>query len=251
MRKLIINADDFGMCNSINIGILECFLRRKISQVSIMPTAPYFSEAIQLVKDYKIPCGIHLTLASEWDLVKWKPITDAKTIVDEDGFFLPHVNLLKNKANNSEIKRELENQIVKVMDYGIVPTHLDSHIEVYNWEIIEELSTKYQIISRELLIRNSICNLFHLSISGDCWKDKLSSLIKYLNCLDNKIISIIVCHPSIPGSDLSNLCSSKWEGRKKWSLDIRISDYECLLNSKPSLLNKFKLINFKYFGKKN
>lgn len=38
-----------------------------------------------------IDVGVHLTLTSEWDAVKWRPLTHAPSLVDEAGFFLPLV----------------------------------------------------------------------------------------------------------------------------------------------------------------
>jgi len=38
-----------------------------------------------------IDVGIHLTLTSEWDALKWRPLTQADSLVDENGNFFPLV----------------------------------------------------------------------------------------------------------------------------------------------------------------
>ena len=45
MKKLIINADDFGLHPLINKGIIEGYQKGMITSTSIMPGAPYFNES--------------------------------------------------------------------------------------------------------------------------------------------------------------------------------------------------------------
>jgi predicted glycoside hydrolase/deacetylase ChbG (UPF0249 family) len=39
--------------------------------------------------------GLHFAITSEWDNVKWRPLTDCSTLKNEDGYFYPM--LFKNK----------------------------------------------------------------------------------------------------------------------------------------------------------
>ena len=50
------------------------------------------SEAVRLLKENPgLDVGVHLALTSEWDNVKWRPLTAAPSIVDEDGYLMPMV----------------------------------------------------------------------------------------------------------------------------------------------------------------
>ena len=63
MKKLIINADDFGLHPLINKGIIEGHQKGMITSTSIMPGAPYFEEAANLAaQNPELGIGIHLTL---------------------------------------------------------------------------------------------------------------------------------------------------------------------------------------------
>ena len=63
MKKLIINADDFGLHPLINKGIIEGHQKGMITSTSIMPGAPYFKEAANLAaQNPELGIGIHLTL---------------------------------------------------------------------------------------------------------------------------------------------------------------------------------------------
>jgi hypothetical protein len=65
--------------------------------------------------------GVHLALTSEWDNVKWRPLTSAPSLVDQDGYFFAMVQPrpgfpLKTSIRESdwsiaEIERELRAQL--------------------------------------------------------------------------------------------------------------------------------------------
>ena len=50
MKQLIINADDFGLHPLINKGIIKGHSEGIITSTSLMPSAPYIDEAVQLAK---------------------------------------------------------------------------------------------------------------------------------------------------------------------------------------------------------
>ena len=53
---------------------------------------PWITHAATLFNAHRqIDIGIHLTLTSEWDAVKWRPLTQAESLIDENGHFLPIV----------------------------------------------------------------------------------------------------------------------------------------------------------------
>lgn len=63
IKKLIVNADDFGLHTLINQGIIKGHRDGFITSTSIMPSANAYEEAVALAKDNpKLGIGIHLTL---------------------------------------------------------------------------------------------------------------------------------------------------------------------------------------------
>lgn len=50
MKRLIVNADDFGLCASVNRGVLEAHRRGIVTSASLLATAPGFEEAAPLHK---------------------------------------------------------------------------------------------------------------------------------------------------------------------------------------------------------
>ena len=130
MKQLIINADDFGLHPLINKGIIKGHSEGIITSTSLMPSAPYFDEAVQLAKaNPSLGVGIHLTLVGG---VKPACTNGVNSLLTADGVFAEDYTVFAKKwytgsIKKNELVKELETQIEKVLAAGIKPTHIDSH----------------------------------------------------------------------------------------------------------------------------
>lgn len=142
MKKLIINADDFGFCPSVNYGILYAFQHGIVSSTSMMANMPGFDHAVSLAKQVPdLSIGVHLTMTAH------KPILQThKTMCDKQGFFDKQH---KDAYDLDEIYLEFKAQIEKVKAAGIAITHLDSHHHVHTLErlrpVMERLLKEYDL----------------------------------------------------------------------------------------------------------
>lgn len=130
MKQLIINADDFGLHPLINKGIIKGHSEGIITSTSLIPSAPYFDEAMQLAKaNPSLGVGIHLTLVGG---VKPACTSGVNSLLTADGVFAEDYTVFAKKwytgsIKKNELVKELETQIEKVLAAGIKPTHIDSH----------------------------------------------------------------------------------------------------------------------------
>ncbi len=130
MIQLIINADDFGLCASVNKAIINCFKAGNLTSTTLMVNMPGTSEAVNLAKENPgLGIGLHFCLT------EGKPLSTAKTIIDENGNFLSRERFIKmaatNKINFSDVKMEFDAQLSKAKSFGIPITHIDSHQHVH------------------------------------------------------------------------------------------------------------------------
>jgi predicted glycoside hydrolase/deacetylase ChbG (UPF0249 family) len=132
--KLIVNADDFGISEAVNRGIVEAHVRGIVTSTSIMATAPKFEHAVELARQRpSLAVGVHLVLTEQ------RPLTGAAaaaSLVRPDGTFEPHLKqLLKKRLRGlvamSEVRSELDAQIRRVRSAGIAINHLDGHQHVH------------------------------------------------------------------------------------------------------------------------
>lgn len=89
-RRLIVRVDDAGFSWAANIGCLRACTDGIARSVEVMMPCAWTAHAAQLFGAHpQIDIGIHLTLTSEWDAVKWRPLTQATSLTDAQGSFLP------------------------------------------------------------------------------------------------------------------------------------------------------------------
>lgn len=77
MRKyLIINADDFGMCHSANMAVLDLFQSGCIHSTTLMACCPWAKEAVALCHQHpEIHVGLHVAHTAEWENYRWGPMS--------------------------------------------------------------------------------------------------------------------------------------------------------------------------------
>lgn len=130
MRRLIVNADDFGLHAAVNQGIQAAHTDGIVSSASLMAGGAAFDEAVQIARECpRLGVGVHLTLVGARPVLS---AAEVPSLVDETGAFFGSYPLfikrfLCGKIRLTEVERELAAQIEQVRLAGIQPSHLDSH----------------------------------------------------------------------------------------------------------------------------
>jgi predicted glycoside hydrolase/deacetylase ChbG (UPF0249 family) len=132
--RLIVNADDFGLSEAVNRGIVAAHDRGIVTSTSIMATGPAFEHAVELARSRpKLAVGIHLVLTEHRPLIG---AAAAASLVEPDGRFAPHVvqllrKQLRGRISLPQVRLELEAQLTRVRDAGIALSHIDGHQHVH------------------------------------------------------------------------------------------------------------------------
>jgi len=145
MKRLIVNADDFGLTGGVNQAIIKARLEGLISSASLLANGEAFEEAIALSRqDPRLGVGIHLNLTEGRPVA---PASSVPSLINGRGFFARKPAglwraMLLGRVSAIEIERELRAQIETVVAAGIVPTHLDSHKHVHALPALGKISLK-------------------------------------------------------------------------------------------------------------
>ena len=153
MKYLIINADDFGLHEYINAGIIKGFQEGCITSASLMCSAPAFRNAVDSAKkNPDLGIGVHLTLVG--GVRSMLPSDRIPSLLDENGLFISDYVLFVKRfiagmVKKSEIKAELSAQIECALHTGLPITHVDSHQHLHVLpgiiDIVIELCNAYGI----------------------------------------------------------------------------------------------------------
>jgi predicted glycoside hydrolase/deacetylase ChbG (UPF0249 family) len=137
--RLIVRGDDMGSSQASNEAAVRCFKDGVMRDVEVMAVGPWFPQAARLLRENPgLDVGLHLALTSEWDNVKWRPLTTAPSLVGRDGTFhpmiWPHPHYGKERALKErpwkldEIERELRAQIELTKREVPQLSHLSDHM---------------------------------------------------------------------------------------------------------------------------
>lgn len=132
-RLLILNADDFGMCEAINEGIYRSMEHGLVTSTSLMVPWPAAQDGIQLLKaSPELDFGVHLTVINDNPHWIWQPLApkdQIPSLLDESGTF--YLNSKQREmlaaAKLDEVEIEFRAQIDALLATGLQPTHLDWH----------------------------------------------------------------------------------------------------------------------------
>jgi chitin disaccharide deacetylase len=132
-RLLIVNADDFGMCQAVNEAIVSTLNEGIVRSTSVMVPCPWMLHATHFLADQpEIPFGVHLTAISDSANNRWRPLTareDGPSLVDNSGYFydFEHMREFLAQVRLDQLEIEFRAQIEVVLAAGLHPTHLDWH----------------------------------------------------------------------------------------------------------------------------
>jgi len=131
VRRLIVNADDFGLTGGVNRAVEELHRAGVLTSTTLMARAEATDEAIEIARSTpSLGVGCHVVL------VDGEPVLTAKevpTLVDRKtgclqaklGAFLQR--LLNGRMDAAEIEAEARAQIDLIQSKGLVLTHIDTH----------------------------------------------------------------------------------------------------------------------------
>ena len=147
-RLVIVTADWLGTCHAANQGVYDVVRSHRSNSAGLMvpgawarhATANYRGEAV----------GIHLTLNSEYETLRWGPITQAPSLLDGEGGFPRTVQDLWDHADLDEARRECRAQLERAIYLGYDVSHLSSHLGVLLgrpefYDILLELAVDFRL----------------------------------------------------------------------------------------------------------
>jgi chitin disaccharide deacetylase len=134
VRRLIINADDFGLTPGINRAILELHRSSALTSATLMATSSCFSEAVSATTtEPRLGVGCHVVLVDGTPVLPAAEISSLLVQSSEEIIqFRPKLggfvaDLLRGRIRDSEIEAEATAQIRKAQRAGVKITHLDTH----------------------------------------------------------------------------------------------------------------------------
>lgn len=124
-RRLIVNADDFGLTRGVSEGILAAHRHGIVSSTTVLVTADLDAEQLARARGCGLGMGLHV------NLTLGRPLTRGASLVDEGGRFVRDARRAAARARASDVEAEVEAQLARFQRLvKRPPTHLDTHHHV-------------------------------------------------------------------------------------------------------------------------
>jgi hopanoid biosynthesis associated protein HpnK len=169
MKKLIVNADDFGFTRGVNAGIARAFKSGVLTSATIMANGDAFEDAIEIARaNPGLGIGCHLALVGGRPVA---PVSEVTSLVDSRGM-LPRTLtelmklLVRGRVRIEEIEREFRAQVERVVGAGIRPTHLDSHKHTHTQTSVMRALARVAVAYDINCVRNPFERVFALARAG-------------------------------------------------------------------------------------
>jgi len=134
LRRLIINADDFGLTPGVSRAISETHQRGIVTSTTLMANSRSFDDAIASAKSMpRLSVGCHVVLVDGEPILARErvPTLLAGGSRFRNGFGDIAKSALCKKINAAEVEAEVTVQIQKVQNAGLTVSHVDSHKHVH------------------------------------------------------------------------------------------------------------------------
>ena len=124
-RRLIVNADDWGMTRGVSEGILAAHRHGIVSSTTVLVTADLDRSLVGRLLDSGLGVGLHV------NLTLGKPLTRGRSLVDDQRRFVRDARHAAARAVAADVRAEVEAQVAKFeKTFRRAPTHLDTHHHV-------------------------------------------------------------------------------------------------------------------------
>jgi hopanoid biosynthesis associated protein HpnK len=172
-RRLIVNADDFGLSHSVNEAVIRAHREGILTGASLMVNEAGADEAVALAKENpKLGVGLHLTLLMGRSALPLEKIPD---LVDSDGQFSNSpvgagMRYFFKRSLRDQLRAEIQAQFEKFRATGLTLDHVNAHLHLHLHPAIfkilmehaDKLGIKRMRLTRDCLARSQRMSRGHL-----------------------------------------------------------------------------------------
>jgi predicted glycoside hydrolase/deacetylase ChbG (UPF0249 family) len=131
MKRLIVNADDFGLTRGVNRAIVACHERGIVSSATLMATGASFDEAVALAASLpRLSIGCHIVLVDGEPLL---PANEVRSLLAPGTNRFYHSigeilqAVMRGRFNSAEVEAEASAQFSRLIGAGVELSHFDAH----------------------------------------------------------------------------------------------------------------------------
>ncbi len=184
MRRLIVNADDFGRSPETNEAVARAHSDGILTTASLMVNEPACAEAVALARTLpRLGVGLHLTLLCGQAALSPAQIPN---LVDAQGHFYSQpvsagLRFFFDRRLRSQLTQEMAAQVARVRATGLALDHVNGHLHLHLHPTVFDILLRHaQDWGVERLRLTADPLWLNLRLAGGNWSYRLSHYLIYL-----------------------------------------------------------------------
>jgi predicted glycoside hydrolase/deacetylase ChbG (UPF0249 family) len=203
-----------GYSHSGNEALIKCYKEGIQTSIEVIVPSPWFPEAVKMLEENpNVDVGIHLAITSEWDNMKWRPLSDCKSLTDPDGYFYPMIwpnknypglAIKENKWKLADVEKEFRAQIEMALKKIPRISHISGHMGCTNLSDSVDIMVKRLTKEYNIDIDPADYGVAYAGYKGPhkTLQEKTESFIKMLDSLEPGKTYMFVDHPGLDSPEL-------------------------------------------------
>ena len=229
-QELVIRVDDMGALHSVNTASIDTYRNGIAASAEVLAVGSWFPEAVKMLNENPgLDVGIHLALTSEWENVKWRPLTHCPSLVDENGYFFPMMgpnpaypgqSVIENakRFDIEEIEQEFRAQIELALKNIPQVTHISGHMMSTGYSpevlaLVQKLSEEYGLPSIDRAGAGEQYGFEYIGYDGPkaTSEEKIESFIRSLEKMEKGKRYVFIDHPAYNDSEMQTVMHIGYE----------------------------------------
>ena len=227
--RLVVQADDLGMCRAVNEGIEHAVVDGIVTQTSVMAPTPWFAEGAAIARRTGVVTGLHATFTCEWEYLRWAPLSTGATLRLDDSTMPRTVEDAAARIDPAEGLAEVRKQAARARGLGLDLAYVDCHMGI-------SVTSAYAGVCEDLGVRfiypgvdphftfDTISMLS--TVSTDDPSARTGRFAGWLDRLGEGT-HLVVTHPAVASAELRALCDPD-DASAGWAETWRVADLEAL-----------------------
>jgi predicted glycoside hydrolase/deacetylase ChbG (UPF0249 family) len=203
-----------GFSHSGNEALIKSFKEGIETTIEVIVPSPWFPEAVKMLRENPgVDVGVHIALTSEWDNVKYRPVSVCPSLTDEDGYFFPFIwpnkdypkrSLSEQTWKMEDIEREFRAQIELALKKIPRISHISAHMGCYHMTPEVNALAKKLAVEYKIDIEPEAFGVKGMGYGGakGTTEEKIRSFIAMLESLEPGKTYYFVDHPGFDTPEL-------------------------------------------------
>jgi predicted glycoside hydrolase/deacetylase ChbG (UPF0249 family) len=234
--RLIVRGDDMGFSHSADVALIESFNKGIETSIEVIVPSPWFPETVKMLQqNQRVDVGLHFAITSEWDNIKWRPLTDCPSLKNADGYYYqmlfknknyPGQAVMDNPWKLNDIEKEMRAQVEMARKYIPRLSHVSGHMGSTAFapevkELAARIAKEYNLPMVDVdSERNLGFTYVWADFQNKTTEQRVQAFIDMLDKLEDGKTYVYVEHPGIDNEELRAIHHIGYEDVAKGRQDV-------------------------------